>query len=113
MKRNYQLYIKDILDASEKVEKFIGELSFDGFAENDEKTSAVIRKLEIIGEATKNLPSSIKEKYGEAPWADMAKMRDKLIHAYFGINLKIVWKVAKERLPEIKLLMEQILKEET
>ena len=112
MKRNYRLYIKDILDASEKIEVFIGELSFDEFIENDEKTSAVIRKLEIIGEATKNVPPVIREKYRKAPWKDMAGMRDKLIHSYFGINLEIIWKVVKERLPEIKLLMEQILEED-
>lgn len=111
MKRDYRLFIEDILDCIEKIEQFVGNLSFDEFVKDDKTSSAVVRKLEIIGEATKNIPMSIREKYEDLPWNDMAKMRDKIIHAYFGINYKIIWNVIKERLPEIKPTIRQILKE--
>lgn len=112
MKREYILFIEDIIDCIEKIEQFVGDMSFDEFVQDDKTSSAVIRKLEIIGEATKNVPKEIRQKYKNLPWADMAKMRDKIIHAYFGINYKIVWKVVKERLPEIKPVMTKILEGE-
>ncbi|OHB99451.1 MAG: hypothetical protein A3G70_04175 [Planctomycetes bacterium RIFCSPLOWO2_12_FULL_39_13] len=111
MKRDYRLFIEDIMDCIEKIEQFVGDLSFDEFVKDDKTSSAVVRKLEIIGEATKNIPMYIREKYEGLPWNDMAKMRDKIIHAYFGINYKIIWNVIKERLPEIKPTIRQILKE--
>lgn len=111
MKRDYRLFIEDIMDCIEKIEQFVGDLSFDEFVKDDKTSSAVVRKLEIIGEATKNIPMYIREKYEDLPWNDMAKMRDKIIHAYFGINYKIIWNVIKERLPEIKPTIRQILKE--
>jgi len=111
MKRHYSLFIKDILDCIEKIEKFVGDMDYEQFKEDDLVNSAVIRKLEIIGEATKNLPDFIKEKYPEIPWKDMARMRDKIIHFYFGVDYEIVWKVVKERLPELQPKIEFILKE--
>ena len=111
MKRDYKLFIEDILDCIEKIEQFVGDPSFDEFVKDDKTTSAVVRKLEIIGEATKNIPMYIREKYKDLPWNDMAKMRDKIIHAYFGINYKIIWNVIKERLPAIKPIILQMLKE--
>jgi uncharacterized protein with HEPN domain len=109
MKRDYSLYIKDILDCIERVEEFIGDMNFDEFLADDKTSSAVVRKLEIIGEATKNIPKSITQKYEEIPWKEMARMRDKIIHFYFGVDYKIVWNVIKERLPEIKPTILQIL----
>jgi len=109
MKRDYSLYIKDILDCIERVEEFIGDMNYDEFLADDKTSSAVVRKLEIIGEATKNIPKSITQKYEEIPWKEMARMRDKIIHFYFGVDYKIVWNVIKERLPEIKPTILQIL----
>lgn len=111
MNRDYKLYIKDILDCIEKIEEFVSGMSFDEFVKDDKTNSAVVRKLEIIGEATKSISKSISEKYEEIPWKDMAKMRDKISHFYFGIDYEIVWKVIKERLPEVKPLIEQILED--
>ena len=108
MKRDYRLYIEDILDCIEKIYQFMDELNFDQFVKDDKTSSAVTRKLEIIGEATKNIPVDIRRKYKELPWSDMARMRDKIIHAYFGINYEIIWKVVKERLPEIEPVIRQI-----
>ena len=76
----------------------------------DEKTySAVLRKIEIIGEAVKNIPQEIKTQFSETPWSDMAKLRDKIIHSYFEINFETIWKVIKDRLPEIKEKVKSIL----
>jgi uncharacterized protein with HEPN domain len=86
-------------------------MSFDEFVKDDKTSSAVVRKLEIIGEATKNVPRDIRQRYKALPWSDMARMRDKIIHFYFGVDYEIVWKVIKERLPEIKSKVTQVLKD--
>ncbi len=93
MKRVYRLFAKDILDAMEDIQRFVGEMSFNEFYNNDKTRSAVVLKIEMIGEATKNIPKTIRAKYKENPWKDMAGMRDKIAHFYFGIDYKIVWKV--------------------
>jgi len=111
VKREYKLFVQDIADCIEKVNEFVGGMTFEEFSRDDKTISAVVRKLEIIGEATKNLPKSLRAKHPEVPWKDMAGMRDKIIHAYFGLNLQIVWKVVKERLPELKPLVKKVLKE--
>ncbi len=111
MKRHYSLFVKDILDCINKIQEFIGDMDYKQFKENDLVNSAVIRKLEIIGEASKNIPDFIREKYPEIPWKDMARMRDKIIHFYFGVDYEIVWKVIKERLPELKEKIERVFEE--
>ncbi len=111
MKRNYNLFIEDILDSIETIEHFVENMSFEDFVQDDKTSSAVIRKLEIMGEAAKNIPKDVRQKYKEVPWSDMAKIRDKIIHTYFGINYQIIWKVIKERLPEIKPIISKGLKE--
>jgi len=102
MKRDYRLFINDIIISIEQIEFFVSGMNYDDFVLDEKTTSAVIRKLEIIGEASKNIPEDIKAKYENLPWSEMAKMRDKLIHAYFGVDYEIIWKVIKERLPLIK-----------
>jgi uncharacterized protein with HEPN domain len=111
MKRSHKLFIKDILDCVTKIEEFVENTSFEEFVKDDKTSSAVIRKIEIIGEATKNVPRDIRQRYRNLPWSDMARMRDKIIHFYFGVDYEIVWKVIKERLPEIKVKTMQILKD--
>jgi len=111
MKRNYRFFLEDILESIKRIEEFVNDMDFEEFVRDDKTTSAVVRKLEIIGEAAKNVPKHIRNLYREVPWSDMAKMRDKIIHGYFGINYKIVWRVIKERLPEIKPVMRKILRE--
>lgn len=110
MKREYSLFLRDMLEAMERIEEFIGNMDFEEFVADDKTVSAVIRKLEIIGEASKNIPRSVQQKY-ELPWQDMAKTRDKVSHAYFGVDYEIVWKVIKEKLHEIKPIINQILEE--
>jgi len=109
--RDYKLYVKDILAAIESIEKFVKDMSFDEFVNDDKTSSAVVRKFEIIGEATKRVSNEIKLKYPQIPWKEMAGMRDRLIHLYFGVDFKLVWETIKKRIPTIKPLMKVILKE--
>jgi len=109
-KRDVKLYVRDILEAIKAIEKFVEGMDFESFKEDDKTSSAVIRKFEIIGEATKNIPQSIKEKYPHIPWKEMAGFRDKLIHFYFGIKYDIVWDTIKLRLPELRNNIERVLK---
>ena len=111
MKRNISLFIRDILDCMSKIEEFIGDMSFDDFVKDDRTSSAVIRKLEIIGEAVKNIPEENIKKYPQVPWSDMARMRDKIIHFYHGVDYEIIWDVIKDRLPEIKSIIEMMLRD--
>jgi uncharacterized protein with HEPN domain len=110
MKRD-RAYLKHIIEAISNIEKFIEGLTKEGFFENVEKQYAVLRGLEIIGEATKNLSRELRAKYREIPWKDIAGMRDKLIHEYFGVNLELVWVTIKNKLPEFKKQVLKILKE--
>jgi uncharacterized protein with HEPN domain len=111
MKRDYRLFIKDILEAIEDIEVFIGKMSFDTFHADKKTRSAVVWKLEVIGEASKNVPASIRSKYKELPWKDMAGMRDKISHFYFGIDYQIVWEVVRRKLPIVKPVVKKMLKE--
>lgn len=109
MKRDVNLYVKDILEAMESIEKFVEDMTFEDFKSDDKTSSAVIRKFEIIGEATKNIPESIKRKYPDIPWKEMASFRDKLIHLYFGIKYEIVWDTIKIEMPKLKPKIKEIL----
>jgi uncharacterized protein with HEPN domain len=109
MKRNYRLFIKDIISAMKSIEKFVEGLSLDQVKEDDKTSSAVIRKFEIIGEATRHVPDNLKEEYPDIPWKRMAGMRDRLIHAYFGVDYKLVWEAIKIDIPKLKPRLEKVL----
>lgn len=106
------LYLKDIKTAITSIDEFIEGLDFNQFKVDDKTSSAVIRKFEIIGEATKNIPEVIRKKYPEIPWKDIAGMRDKLIHAYSEVDLKLVWTTIHQRLPKLKSTIEKLLEED-
>jgi len=109
--REYGDYIEDILDSINAIGEFVEGMDFEEFAKDRKTIFAVIRGIEVIGEATKNIPKSIKNRYPEIPWKDMAGMRDKVIHEYFGVNLEVVWETAVRHLPEIKPQIQEILKD--
>jgi len=99
----------DILDSIEKVESFIEGFEFEDFSIDDKTIYAVILALEIIGEATKNLPDSLKKKYPEVPWRDMSGLRDKMVHEDSGIDLEAIWNIAEEDISSLKPLIVNIL----
>jgi len=111
MKRKFRFFIQDIMDAINDIEKFIGEMDFDAFCSDDKTRSAVVWKVETIGEASKNIPIEVKTKYGQLPWKEMARTRDKIAHFYFGIDYEIVWQIIKEELPSIKPIIKRMLDE--
>lgn len=109
--RDYRLYMQDILEAMQAIEAFVENIEFEDFQNDDKTLSAVIRKFEIIGEATKGIPEDIRAKYPHIPWKEMAGMRDKLIHFYFGVNAKRVWHAIKRSIPHYQPEIQSILKE--
>jgi uncharacterized protein with HEPN domain len=111
--RDYSLYLSDILKAFEAIETFVEGQNIEDFKKDDKTSSAVIRKFEIIGEAAKQIPQNIKQEYSSIPWREMAGMRDKLIHFYFGVNYELLWQTIKNRIPKIKPVITQILQDFT
>jgi uncharacterized protein with HEPN domain len=107
--RDYQLYLQDILAAIESIEAFVAGMNLETFQADDKTVSAVTRKLEILGEAAKGIPEEVRQIQAHLPWKEMAGMRDKLIHFYFGVEHQLVWKAIKERLPQIKSGIQKML----
>jgi uncharacterized protein with HEPN domain len=108
--RNISLYLQDILDAMHAIEKFVEGIDFEEFKADDKTASAVIRKFEIIGEAAKQVPEDIRNKYNQLPWKEMAGMRDRLIHFYFGVKHELVWQTIRDVIPTVKPLIQEILR---
>jgi uncharacterized protein with HEPN domain len=111
MKRNYILFLEDISERIEKINTYIDNMSYEEFVGDDKTVSACIREIEVIGEATKQIPKDITDRFNNLPWSLMAKMRDKLIHWYFEIDEEIVWNVAKDKLPDIKIQIDSIIED--
>ena len=102
MKRDIGLFIEDIVNSIKNIEEFANGLNKEKFSKDKLRQSAIIRQLEIIGEAVKNIPNSFREKYPKIVWKDIAGFRDILSHAYFGVNLDRVWKIVEIDLPKLK-----------
>ena len=111
MLKKYEIYLKDIKNAINSIENFVEGMTFEQYKKDDKTSSAVIRKFEIIGEAAKYIPDNIRKEYSQIPWKEIVGMRDKLIHAYSEVDLKLVWMTIKQRIPELKSVIKEILKE--
>ena len=109
MTRNVLLYIKDILQNMQDSEEFIRNMSYEQFLGDKRTFNAVVRSLEVMGEAAKNVPDEVRAKYPMVPWKEMAGMRDKVIHFYFGVDREAVWLAVHDRIPAVKPLIERIL----
>lgn len=101
-------YVDDILDAMQKVELLVEGVTFEEFQSDFRIHFAVVRALEIIGEATKRLPEAVRDQYTDIPWKGMAGMRDRIIHGYDDVDLAIVWNVVQNDIPRIKPLLQKI-----
>ena len=111
MKRTVRIFILDIEECIEIIEEYMDDISETTFFGERRIQDAVLRRLEIIGEAVKNLPLEFREKYPDIDWKKIAGLRDVLIHAYFGVNLERVWVIAKDDLPDLKKKIKKILDE--
>ena len=111
MKRTVDIYVKDIIQNMVDAEEFIQGLSYETFISDKKTFNAVVRFIEVIGEATKSIPDSVRSRYPDIPWKEMAGMRDKLIHFYFGVDREAVWLTVKERIPAIRPIFELILRD--
>lgn len=105
-------FLSDILEAIRRASLYMGGVGYDQFLADIKTQDAVIRALEVVGEATKRLSSAVREQHASLPWRSMAGVRDKLIHDYFGVNLDVVWQIVTEELPPIAKQLEKILSEE-
>lgn len=111
MKRTCQLYLRDILEAIQRIESYVKGITFEQFSKDTLVIDAVVRNFEIIGEATKHVPVEIKQDYPLIKWKEMAGMRDKLAHEYFGVDVEILCRTSTTRLPTLKPFIEELLSE--
>lgn len=112
MRRDVMLYLHDIWESISIIDDYKQELTEEDFYINRQIQDAIIRRLEIIGEAAKNVGEEIRNKYPDVPWKQVAGMRDVLIHGYFGVKLKRIWEVLKTDIPELKQKIRVIMDKE-
>ncbi len=108
MKRDYKLYINDIRESIVQIEEYLKNVSEEGFKKNKQVQDTVIRRLEIIGEAGKNIPRSLKEKNKQVPWLAMTHFRDLITHSYFSTSIQRIWVASTKELKIVKEAMRKI-----
>ena len=108
MKREYKLYLDDIRECIKDIEKYMKGISFEEFTKNKLIQDGVIRRFEIMGEASRNIPRALKVKNKHVPWFDMSQFRDLISHGYFEVSVNRVWKAYKDFLPKVKEAISKI-----
>jgi len=109
--REWRLRIEDMLDAIDAIEEFVSGMDFEGFRTDRKTVDAVVRNLEVIGEAARHVPEDVREKYGSVPWKDIIGIRSVLIHEYFGVDYDILWATIETNLPTLTPLLQSMLEE--
>ncbi|NEQ32658.1 MAG: DUF86 domain-containing protein [Leptolyngbya sp. SIO4C5] len=109
--RDIRDYLQDILNHINLAEQFITGMTFEQFQTDDKTIFAVTRALEVIGEASKQIPLSLRENYAQIPWKGVTGMRDKLIHAYFGVKVDVLWDTTQQDLPRLKPVIQAMLRD--
>lgn len=109
MSRDYRICLEDMREAGLKIRRYAEGLSFEVFSADEKTVDAVVRNLEILGEAAKRVPDSVRLANPEVEWYKLAGLRDILIHQYFGIDLAIVWDIVQNKLPNLLHQLDQIL----
>ena len=110
MKKDPKIFLLDILDSVENIEKYTKNITKDQFFDNLQVQDAVVRRIEIIGEAVKNLPNEVRKKHPEIPWKDIAGTRDVIVHDYSGIDIDLVWEIVHDNIPKLKKQIANILR---
>lgn len=112
-KREYRDYLADIQEATDSILNFTDGMTWEQFSQDRKTLYAVVRAFEIIGEATKKVPIPVRKRYSKVPWIQMAGMRDKLIHEYFGVNYQVLWKTVQTDIPRLQIQITEVLKQES
>jgi uncharacterized protein with HEPN domain len=110
-KRDWKLFVEDILESLDLIEEYVADMEFENFKEERKTVDAVVRNLEIIGEAARYIPDTVKEKFAEVDWKGVVGLRNRIAHEYFGLSLSVIWRIIKEEFKPLKEQMQEILEE--
>src|SRR3990172_10517576 len=113
MRREYNLYLEDILTSINKIKNYAGDSSYEALLADEMRLDAIVRNFEIIGEAASNIPAEIRDKYPAVEWRKISDFRNVLAHEYFGINYKIMWDIIKNKLPKLRQDIKTIIESES
>jgi len=111
-RRDWKLFVLDMVESIQKVQDYLGNYGYADFLSDGKTQDAVVRNLEIIGEAARQILPEIRQKYPEIPWGHLVALRNRLTHGYFGVDPEIVWDIVQNELPQVKAKLEWLLGEE-